>query len=396
MEKQSVAVNAVDSYDQDKVDLGIKTIIDQIGGIEKFVKPNQTIFLKPNLLGPLDPKKCATTNPSVVAAVAKLCKDAGAKVIIGDSPGGPYDKTYLNVVYNRTRMSDVAKSVGVELNKDFSDITKEYPDGITTKKIPILGALDKADVIINIAKLKTHSFAGFSAACKNMYGAIPGLIKVEWHNYFPDIQTFSHCCHDINGVLSDKLVLHIIDAIDGMEGPGPASGTPIHVGLVMASQCYSSLDVVAARVMGYDPASLPTISTAVERGLLNDKYDVEIIGQDITPFINTKYKRVPPVILFKLGKSRVLNWLMKRFANQKPVVSKRRCKGCDKCLKHCPANAVISKQRKNPRKSSRTYVEFDLKKCIRCMCCQELCPFHLVKVKRTLLTKMMYRRRIKT
>ena len=384
MEIKSVATHAVKDYTQETVDNAIKIIIDNLGGIEKFVSSGQTVLLKPNLVTAMEPEKCATTHPAVVHAVAKLCKMAGAKVIIGDSPGGPYNKKYLNAVYKKTGMMDVANKLGVELNKDFSDTTIACPEGKVTKKIPVLGAINKADVIINIAKLKTHSFAGFSAACKNMYGAIPGLVKAEWHNYFRDIHSFSHCCHDINLALKDKIVLHITDGIDGMEGPGPTSGTPVHIGLLMASECYSSLDTAVARIMDENPSNLPTLSTAVERGLLNAEYSINIIGQDITPFVNPKFKRVPAVVLFKPSGSRCVNWLFKKLFNQKPVVSKRKCKGCNKCFDHCPAKAVIIKQR---RKGG--YVTFDLEKCIRCMCCQELCPFHLVKVKRTMLVKYM-------
>ena len=123
---KSVATHAVENYTQETVSNAIKIIIDNLGGIEKFVSSGQTVFLKPNLVAPMEPEKCATTHPAVVHAVAKLCKSIGAKVIIGDSPGGPYNKNYLNMVYKKTGMATVANELGVELNKDFSDITSVF------------------------------------------------------------------------------------------------------------------------------------------------------------------------------------------------------------------------------------------------------------------------------
>jgi formate hydrogenlyase subunit 6/NADH:ubiquinone oxidoreductase subunit I len=33
----------------------------------------------------------------------------------------------------------------------------------------------------------------------------------------------------------------------------------------------------------------------------------------------------------------------------------------------------------------------DLSKCIRCFCCQELCPYHAVEIKRNKLSQIIFR-----
>ena len=385
MERKKVAVQACENYESMRVEAAVSRVIADLGGISSFVKKGQTVFLKANLVVGAEPNKATTTHPAVVAAVAKLVIANGAKVIIGDSPGGPYNKGYVGGVYKKTGMADVAADTGAELNQDFTEARIDFPSGVVAKVIPICNSLEKADVIINVAKLKTHTFSGLSGACKNMYGSIPGLVKVEWHQYFPELRTFADCLIDIQEYLRPKLVLHIVDAVDCMEGPGPTGGTPIHMGLVLGSTCYSSADVVCARLIGENPAVLPTLSAAVDRKLLNPKYEVEIIGQPIENYINTKYKRMEPSN-FAAGSSRFVQWLLKRVFSQKPKVSRRKCKGCSKCKEHCPAGAITMKQKKNGM-----YATFDYNKCIRCFCCQELCPFHVVKVKTPFVVKIMQR-----
>ena len=68
----------------EKIYDGVRRAIDSVGGIGKYVKKGQVVHLKPNLVYPYPPP--LTTDPLVVGAVAKLCKEAGAKkVLIGDS-----------------------------------------------------------------------------------------------------------------------------------------------------------------------------------------------------------------------------------------------------------------------------------------------------------------------
>jgi uncharacterized protein (DUF362 family)/Pyruvate/2-oxoacid:ferredoxin oxidoreductase delta subunit len=394
MDKKTVAIQKCDNYDQAAVDAAVQRIFNDLGGVDKFVASGQNVFLKVNLVSGAAPAACVTTHPSVISAVAKIVVRAGASVTVGDSPGGPYTKGYVNGVYKKSglvAMCETLKNEGIDisLNQDFSDVTVDFPDGVVAKKIPVLGALEKADVIINIAKMKTHSFAGFTAACKNMYGAIPGLVKVQWHQHFQDINTFCNCLIDIQEYFRPKLLVHFVDAVDAMEGPGPTSGTPVHVGLLLASECYSSVDIPAVRLMAEMPRFMPTLFTAVQRKILNPEYEIEIKGQQIEEFINNKYKVTPPSVQIKMGKTRFTRWFVKRALQEKPKVSKSKCKGCGKCKEHCPVQAIGMKSKGN----NKTYASFDLNKCIRCFCCQELCPFNLVKVKTPLFAKYMKRKR---
>jgi len=80
-------------------DPGIETLLAPLGGMEQFVKKNEKVLLKVNLLSAKEPEKAVTTHPEFVKAVAKAVREAGGEPYIGDSPGGPFSQRNLNKAY---------------------------------------------------------------------------------------------------------------------------------------------------------------------------------------------------------------------------------------------------------------------------------------------------------
>jgi len=308
---KNVSVKKINTYDQSAVDDTIKYIIDNIGGIEKFVKRNTTVFLKANLVNAMSPNKGGTTHPSVIVAIAKLCKSVGATVIVGDGCAGPNSKRYVNNIYKKCGYLEMEKVHDIQLNRDLSYSIINY-DGAVVKSIPVLNAILNTDTIINVAKFKSHKYTGFTGACKNMYGAIPGLVKMRWHQHFPNVDSFALALHDIHGAL-DKIPLHIMDGIIGMEGEGPIDGTPINVGVVMASTCYSTLDQICIKIIDRDPNDFPTLKDHI--------HECKIIGDDITDIINPNFNCCSPMQQFKVVPNPVARAVFNRMV--KTVTSKK-------------------------------------------------------------------------
>ena len=136
--------------------------------------------------------------------------------------------------------------------------------------------------------------------------------------------------------------------------------------------------------MGVPPEAMPTLSTAVERNLINSNYDINIVGQDITPYINKKFKSIVPISTNIVMKNRFFSWILKKLLSSRPVVAKNKCRGCNKCKEHCPMKCIAMKSR-----GKRAFATFDYSKCVRCYCCQELCPWHCIKVKKPLMSGVM-------
>ena len=383
-QENRVSLVACDNYDQALIDEKIKETFDNLGGIDSFVKKGQVVVLKPNLVSAKTPDAAVTTHPSIVEAVAKLVLKAGAgKCIIADSAGGPYTKGFMHGIMRTAGMMDAADKSGAEISEDFSAYEVETPEARVGKKYSVLGVLQDADVIINLCKLKTHSFTGYSGAVKNMFGAIPGMAKVEMHGKFQNLTNFNNFIYDVQDYFKPKLALHLMDAVVGMEGPGPTAGTPRHIGAIIAGKNPLACDIVGLQLIGFnDMLTNPTIKVGIERGYLGEDLSTDVVGNreaDFEKIVN--YKQVA-ISEFQPLVPNVPRWVLRLLhwgTTQRPVVSRSKCKGCKKCAEHCPAKAIEMTQYKKGKQPNK--VKFKYNQCIRCYCCQELCPFGLVKVK---------------
>ena len=389
--ENKVALIKCQEYNFDKVYNAIKQGVDAFGGISNFVKPKQKVVLKINLVIKFAPERAATTHPVVVAALSKLCAEAGAEVVVIDSAGGPFNANYMGAIYNTGGITQASIDYGFKISDNYNSAEVIYNEAKVAKTFEILEELKTADVIINVCKLKSHSFTGITNAVKNMFGAIPGLKKVQMHGQFQTLENFSNMLYDIWGYFGNKLSLTVSDAVIGMEGEGPTNGNPRKIGAIMCSTNPVAMDVVGARIMDVDPLTMPTITTGVARGYLKDINDVEIVGDNIQDFVITDFdKRVPN--MYTPFSTNVPKWaqpILHKLTTQRPCISKHKCVGCGTCARHCPVGAITIETTKKGKK----YAKFNYTKCIRCFCCQELCPFGVVKVKSGILYKFLHKRK---
>lgn len=369
-----LSVIKVEKYDIDLINSAVDEIFNQLN----INIPNGSkVFIKPNLIRDMDYNKAATTHPLVVQAVAaKLVKQYGCSVTIGDSAGGTFNAGYMNSVYKASGMMVAAANSNATLNSDFSS-TKISIHNQYLSKIDIINAFLNADAVINIAKLKTHSFAAYTGAVKNLFGLIPGLIKVELHSRFPSIEEFTEFLIDLERFASSKIVLHMVDGIIGMEGAGPTNGKPRFIGKLFASADPYLLDLACISNI-YELNQVPLVTSAVSRGLITeDMLNDSVVKQQVSEMI-IDYKGTPVKTVHK-SLSTSPNW-MKNFTRKqltsKAIVNISKCKGCGKCVAHCPRQAVVI---------NKHIAKINQKQCIRCYCCQELCAYDAVKLKRTLV-----------
>ena len=367
-----ISVMSCPDYAEKNCAAGLEAAISAIDGL-RWVKPGMVVGIKANLVSMLKPDAAATTHPELICALTRMLKQRGAEVIVGDSPGGLYNQLFVERVYSATGMREAEKA-GATLNRDFGCAEASFPAAHKAKRFEYTTWLDKCDGIINFCKLKTHGMMGMSAAVKNMFGAVPGTRKPEMHYLYPDADDFAHMLVDINEYFKPRL--SIVDAVTGMEGNGPTSGTPRHIGCIIAGESPYEVDMACAEIISIDPAAVRTLAAAAERGLAPEKY--ECVG-DIAPFIQ-KDIVLPPRrdIRFMNGSSlgRVLSSLL----SAKPALEKARCTGCEKCRKVCPADAIVMMDHKPV---------IDRKKCIRCFCCQEFCPQAAMISRRPLIARLL-------
>ena len=374
-----VSITKCTSYEMPEVLNALAENINNLGGLSGIINKGDTVAVKLNLVSAIKPERAATTHPAVCEALAKLLLDYGAaKVIFVDSPGGAYSKEHLSKVYRICGITAAAEKSGAVLNEDFTFTEVSFKEAAVGKRMEIINALLNADAVINVAKMKAHSFTGYTGAVKNLFGAIPGMQKVQMHSIHPNLSRFCDFLIDIEQCLKDKIKLHIIDGIIGMEGAGPTAGQPVSTNVLISSANPYHADLAMLKIMAENPLRMPLINCAAERNLIkkDDIGNVQITGADINGLIISKFKKVKTVDnAFLISK---VPGIMRKFITSRPKI-KRNCKGCGKCVEHCPQKTMFIKGKK---------AKIKYKQCISCYCCQELCPFLAVKIKTPLFAKI--------
>lgn len=372
-----VFINTAENYRQDRIDACVEKIFEDMGGLNKIVRPGMRVAVKPNLLMAKKPHDATTTHPSVVHAVVKLVQKAGGIASIVESPGGPYNIPILKMVYSKTGMEEVADITGAELNFDLRVEKIENHQAAYLKSLKILKPLHDADLIINAAKLKTHGFMVYTGAVKNMFGSVAGLEKSEYHLRMNDSHQFANCLIDI--YLASKPQINIIDGVIAMEGDGPSAGVPKHIGVILASADAFACDYAALKIIGVDYRKVPVMKAAEERGLF-DRSQVDILGVDINSVKPDSFD-VPALKLNKNTSRFSIGRLLKNRFRPQPEILEDKCVNCGKCVEVCPPKAAL--------RGADKKVFIDYGRCISCFCCHEFCPEKAIKIKKNALRRFL-------
>ncbi len=147
-----------------------------------------------------------------------------------------------------------------------------YPEGI---RIP---TYFHGKNIVHLPTVKTHIYTTTTGAMKNAFG---GLLNTRRH------YTHSVIHETLVDLLAIQKEIHagIFAVMDGTicgSGPGPRTMVPVRGDLMLASSDSVAIDATAAKIMGFDPMSLPYIRLAHERGLgVGRIEEIEIKGEDI-------------------------------------------------------------------------------------------------------------------
>lgn len=374
--KSKVAVIPCRDYDNDEVYQAVSKGIDLLGGLGAFLKPEEKLLLKPNLLNRAAAEKAVTTHPAVFEAVIRVLKEKGFnQLTYGDSPGHPggVEKTA-----DICGIKAAADKYQVRLAEFSKSRTQSFTRGSVSRKYEICEGVLDADAIINICKMKTHQLERITGGVKNLFGCVCGLNKGAAHARYPDADSFAQMLVDLNLMLKPRL--HVMDAIVAMEGNGPASGNPINMNLVLLSSDPVALDATFCRLVDLDPKTVPTIFYGEIFGLGQWEADkIEIVGVDsLKDYINPKFDVSREKVF--AGKWAFLDKL--KVIGKKPVIEKSRCISCGACIRACPLDEKAIAF--NMRAGKEPIPEYNYKTCIRCYCCQEMCQEKAINVKRKL------------
>lgn len=376
-----VSVVRCEDYTPSSVLKAVKESVDLLGGMEQFVSPGQRVLVKPNLLAAHRPEAAVTTHPSVVEAVIGLATAAGGHCTVGDSPciTGETPSGFERVL-ETTGIWDAADRTGASLVRfDGGGSEREICSGAVLRRIPLADAVGNADVLINVPKLKTHQLTLLTGAVKNLFGCVPGRRKLELHLQAGDNrELFAQFLVDI--LKAVRPALSIMDGIVGMDGQGPSSGRRRKFGMILASTDPVALDAVVCMAAGLNPMSVPTLRLAQEQGGgTADLSAIEVVGTDLEDLRIADFMLPRPGgMMYRVPKP-IHRFLRNQFVPS-PVVIREKCTHCLSCLNGCPADAISDDE---------GVLRIDYGCCIRCYCCQEVCPEGAIIVKTGRLRRSM-------
>ena len=371
-----VSIKKTESYILKDVKKNIENSLKEIGGIKSIIKKTDSVLLKPNLLTARKPEDCVTTHPIVIEAVILILKEYGIKKIaLGDSPA--LDSMFK--VLKISGIEDVCKKHNIEII-EFKDEKKLVnKNNKVVKQFYLAKKAFEFNKIINLPKMKTHSFTIFTGSVKNLFGLVPGKSKLVFHAKHMDPLDFCDMLLDLNNIANPCLT--IMDGIVGMEGNGPSGGEPRNFNVLLTGKNTIAIDNIACEIMGIK--KVPLIISAKKRNLLgSDLKNIAIKGNSVSEL---KLKDVKYPKLGIIASFRGIFAILRKFIAKYPFVKTKKCISCAKCNEICPVNAISMKKDtllKNSHINHKNIPFFDYKKCIRCYCCHEVCPVKAIGLKK--------------
>ncbi|MCB2185950.1 MAG: DUF362 domain-containing protein [Deltaproteobacteria bacterium] len=132
--------------------------------------------------------------------------------------------------------------------------------------------------VVHLPTVKCHIYTTTTGAMKNAFGGLVGTRRHYTHSRIHEV---------LVDLLSLQREIHpgIFTVMDGTlagDGPGPRTMRPVAKNLLLASGDPVAIDALAAKMMGFDPLSIPYIRLAHEAGLgVGDPARIEVRGRDV-------------------------------------------------------------------------------------------------------------------
>lgn len=238
----------------------VNRALEALGGIGQFVKRGDRVLLKVNAAFATPPALSATTNPQLVAEVARLClQGAGAaSVVVTDNPINDAASCFALSGIEQAARSAGAKVV-LPREQAFSPTT--VPGGRLIVNWPILHEpFIGITKVIGMAPVKHHERSGASMAMKNWYGLLGGRRNV-----------FHQDIHNIIKELAEmvRATLVILDGTTTMMRNGPTGGSLDDLAAtntMIVSTDQVAADAFGATLLGKTAADLPFIQLAEAAG----------------------------------------------------------------------------------------------------------------------------------
>lgn len=260
MPKSTVAILKAASYEQELLSVLESGLAAAWPDAAQTLR-GKNILLKPNLVE-FDSNTCINTDPRLVLAAREMFLKLGAaRVWIGEGPGHRRDTWDLaDQAGYRKIVSDFDDNF-IDLNLDEVRPVRAFGDSMD---LYLPKTLLDVDLVVSVAKMKTHHWAGATLSMKNFFGVVPGAIY-GWPKNLLHYQGIDRSIVELNRIVRHSFA--IVDGIVAMQGNGPIQGTPVDAGVIVMGKDVAAVDSTCARLMKLDPLKIRYLQDAASLGL---------------------------------------------------------------------------------------------------------------------------------
>lgn len=233
----------------------VRAAIDALGGIKRFISRGDVVVVKPNIAWDRVPEQAGNTNPEVVAAVVRLCYEAGAKKVkVFDRPVNDPRRCYV-----QSGIEAAARQAGAEVSfmddRKFKDMAI---NGLALKTWPLYTAIFEADKVINVPIAKHHGLAKLTLSMKNWMGIMGGSRRMIHQKLDESL---------VDLAMKAKPCLTVLDAVRILTDNGPQGGDLKDVkrlDTVIAGVDQVAIDAYGATLFGMKGSDLGYVRLAAE------------------------------------------------------------------------------------------------------------------------------------
>src|ERR1017187_501812 len=254
----TVSIVRAPAYDQ-----GIYDTMRRLLAEHRLDVRGRGVLLKPNLVE-FEPESSINTNPLLVHAAFEAFRAIGASSVrIAEGPGHRRNTLDLADAAGYFKIVPDFEELFVDLNLD--DVTRIRPTRQFSRmeKLYLPHTALGADLLVSMAKMKTHHWTGATLSMKNLFGTVPSGIY-GWPKNVLHWAGIAECIADLHAAFPRQFA--IVDGVVGMEGNGPIQGVPKHVGVLVAGSDPVSVDATCCRIMKIDPMQIRYLQLAARRG----------------------------------------------------------------------------------------------------------------------------------
>ncbi len=257
----------------------LERCLADLGGMERFVRPGQSVVVKPNLTANYPAEWGSTTHVALVEALVRLLQRHGAGRIVVAEGTGVFG-TSLETAFPSGGWREMAMRTGAELyNLDGGPhievelANPRYPH----PPLPFSQLVREADVFISLPCLKTHIDTDYTVALKNSFALTPQWMRSEAHRR----ELLEQVLVDLNRIRRPDLT--VVDGWHGMEGMAGGSplGRPAGMRLLLVGADPVAVDTVARDLMGI-ASRTRYYNWAIEEGVgIGDPARIDVLGERV-------------------------------------------------------------------------------------------------------------------